>query len=221
MIAQWLPDAEVLDLFAGSGAMGLEALSRGAARCTFVEADRRNMKVLQDNIRNCEAEGSSRVIGGDYASAIDRIAGDRGKPVFDVVILDPPYDRVEYYGTALDLWGMTDRIPHSFDVTVPSGTNMSRIRKDLPDLRVHYVRKVLHEIGAAETVTPLGSKVRLYDKERCICDLIRSRKNMDMQLYSGAIREYFSDHPNMRKLLKYGKQFGIEDKIRTYSEVLA
>ena len=103
MIAQWLPDAEVLDLFAGSGAMGLEALSRGAARCTFVEADRRNMKVLQDNIRNCEAEGSSRVIGGDYASAIDRIAGDREKPVFDVVILDPPYDRVEYYGTALDL----------------------------------------------------------------------------------------------------------------------
>ncbi len=125
------------------------------------------------------------------------------------------------YGTALYLWGMTDRIPHSFDVTVPSGTNMSRIQKDLPDLRVHYVRKDLHEIGVAETVTPMGSKVRLYDKERCICDLIRSRKDMDMQLYSGAIKEYFSDHPNMRKLLKYGKQFGIEDKIRTYSEVLA
>ena len=124
------------------------------------------------------------------------------------------------YGTALYLWGMTDRIPHSFDVTVPSGTNMSRIRKDLPDLRVHYVRKDLHEIGVAETVTPLGSKVRLYDKERCICDLIRSRKNMDMQLYSGAIKKYFSDHPNMRKLLKYGKQFGIEDKIRVYSEIL-
>ena len=125
------------------------------------------------------------------------------------------------YGTALYLWGMTDRIPHSFDVTVPSGRNMSRIRKDLPDLRVHYVRKDLHEIGAAETVTPMGSKVRLYDKERCICDLIRARKDMDMQLYSGAIKEYFSDHPNMRKLLKYGKPFGIEDKIRTYLEVLA
>jgi len=43
---------------------------------------------------------------------------------------------------------------------------------------------------------------------------------MDMQLYSGAIKEYFSDHPNMRELLKFGKQFGIEDKIRVYSEVL-
>ena len=42
MIMQWLPDAEVLDLFAGSGAMGLEALSRGAARCYFVEVNRQN-----------------------------------------------------------------------------------------------------------------------------------------------------------------------------------
>ena len=124
------------------------------------------------------------------------------------------------YGTALYLLGMTDRIPHSFDVTVPSGTNMSRIQKDLPDLRVHYVRKDLHEIGAAETMTPMGSKVRLYDKERCICDLIRARKHTDMQIYSQAIKDYFAGSVNARKLLKYGKQFGIEDKIRTYMEVL-
>lgn len=125
------------------------------------------------------------------------------------------------YGTALYLWGMTDRIPHHIDVTVPSGTNVSRIRKDHPDLRVHYVKKDLYDIGITETETPMGSKVRLYEKERCICDLIRARKEMDMQLYSGAIKEYFSDHPDMRKLLKYGKQFGIEDRIRTYSEVLS
>ena len=124
------------------------------------------------------------------------------------------------YGTALYLWGMTDRIPHIIDVTVPSGTNLSRIRKELPDLKVHYVRKDLYEIGAAETESPLGNKIRLYDKERCICDLIRSRKDVDMQLYTEALKKYFNNHPNMRKLLKYGKQFGIEDKIRTYSEVL-
>ncbi len=124
------------------------------------------------------------------------------------------------YGTALYLWGMSDRVPNHLDVTVPSGTNMSRIRKSLPDLSVHYVRKDLYEIGSAETVTPMGNKVRLYDKERCICDLIRSRKDIDTQLYSEAIKEYFSDHPNTRKLLKYGKQFGIEDRIRIYLEVL-
>ena len=110
MIAQWLPDAEVLDLFAGSGAMGLEALSRGAARCTFVEADRRNMKVLQSNIRNCGAEDSASVIGADYAAALERMASDRRKPVFDVVIIDPPYDRVEYYGNALGVLQQNDMI---------------------------------------------------------------------------------------------------------------
>ena len=66
----------------------------------------------------------------------------------------------------------------------------------------------------------MGNQVRLYDKERCICDLIRARNDIDMQLFSGAIKIYFSNHPDMRKLLKYGKQFGIEDKIRIYSEVL-
>ena len=66
----------------------------------------------------------------------------------------------------------------------------------------------------------MGSSIRLYDKERRICDLIRDRKHTDMQIYSQAIKEYFNHQPNMRKLLKYGRQFGIEEKIRTYSEVL-
>lgn len=124
------------------------------------------------------------------------------------------------YGTALYLWGMSDRVPNHFDVTVPSGTNISRIRRDHPNLRIHYVKKDLYDIGITELMTPMGRRVRLYDKERCICDLIRARKDMDMQLYTGAIKDYFNNHPDMRKLLNYGKRFGIEDKIRIYSEVL-
>ena len=62
--------------------------------------------------------------------------------------------------------------------------------------------------------------MRLYDKERCICDLIRDKKEIDMQLYTQAIKDYFRAGVNSRKLLKYGKQFGIEEQIRTYMEVL-
>lgn len=113
MILQHLPDAEVLDLFAGSGAMGLEALSRGASSCTFVEADRKNIKVLNSNIKNCGAEKLSTVIGRDYAAAIGKIAAGNLRPAFDVVILDPPYDRVEYYGTAMDLLQETGLISDS------------------------------------------------------------------------------------------------------------
>ena len=111
MISAWIPDAEVLDLFAGSGAMGIEALSRGAARCTFVESGRYNQKVLQANIDNCGAGGISRVIGRDYAAALAGIAGADKETVFDIVIMDPPYEKTEYYETALGLlqeYGLID-----------------------------------------------------------------------------------------------------------------
>lgn len=125
------------------------------------------------------------------------------------------------YGTALYLWGMSDRVPHNIDITIPQGTNITRLRKDNPELRCHYVQPELYELGISQVQSPQGGTVRLYDKERCICDLIRHKDQIEMQLYTQAIQEYFKNQPNRRKLLKYGKQYGIEEKIRTYMEVLA
>ena len=125
------------------------------------------------------------------------------------------------YGTALYLLGMSDRVPHNIDVTVPQGYNVSRIKKDYPSIRFHYVKKELWELGIIETQSPMGANVKVYDKERCICDLIRDKKNIDMQLYTQAVKEYFKSGSNMRKILKYGKQFGVEEKLRTYMEVLS
>ena len=118
MIAPHLPDAAVFDMFAGSGAMGLEALSRGAARCYFCEAGRANQKVLSANIAGCGAGDKSVIIAKDYKAAIAQIAGETGRSedgdpraVLDVVIMDPPYDQTEYYGTAMELlqeYGLLD-----------------------------------------------------------------------------------------------------------------
>lgn len=124
------------------------------------------------------------------------------------------------YGTALYLWGLSDRVPHILDLTVPQGTNVTRIKRDNPQVRFHYAHPALFELGKAETTSPQGGMVRLYDKERCLCDLIRDKKEMDMQLYTHALKDYFRTGANSRKLLKYGKQFGIEEQIRTYMEVL-
>lgn len=124
------------------------------------------------------------------------------------------------YGTALYLWGMSDRTPHIFDITLPRGANMSRIKHDNPNVRCHYVPLEMYSLGITETLSPQGAMVRLYDKERCICDLIRDKDQIELQLFTQAIKEYFKDTPNNRKLLKYGKIFGIEEKIRTYMEVL-
>jgi hypothetical protein len=67
----------------------------------------------------------------------------------------------------------------------------------------------------------MGANVRVYDKERCICDLIRDKRNIDTQLYIQAVKEYFKSGCNARKILKYGKIFGVEEKLRTYMEVLS
>ena len=124
------------------------------------------------------------------------------------------------YGTALFLWGLSDRTPHVYDITMPRGANISLLKRDNSNLRCHYVQQESYELGISETTSPQGATVRLYDKERCICDLIRDKEQMDMQLYSQAIKDYINSKPKHRKLLKYGKVFGIEDKIRTYMEVL-
>lgn len=78
-------DAIVLDLYAGSGGLGLEALSRGAARATFVEHDRRALGALRANV---EAVG----LGGDVvASTVERFL-ERSSTEADLVFVDPPYD---------------------------------------------------------------------------------------------------------------------------------
>lgn len=125
------------------------------------------------------------------------------------------------YGTALFLWGLSDRIPHVIDLTVPHGTNVSKIKRDNPQVRFHYANPALFDLGQTETVSPQGGTVRLYNKERCICDLIRDKKEVDLQLYTQALKDYFRAGANNRRLLKYGKQFGIEEQIRTYMEVLS
>jgi 16S rRNA (guanine966-N2)-methyltransferase len=82
-------DATVLDLFAGSGAMGLEALSRGAARCVFVERDRGACRVIQANLAKLRLAGAV-VVSRDVAGAL-REEQARGRR-HDLVLADPPYE---------------------------------------------------------------------------------------------------------------------------------
>ena len=124
------------------------------------------------------------------------------------------------YGTALYLWGLSDRTPHIFDITVPQGTNISRMKRDVANLRCHYVQPEVYELGVAKTQSPQGATVLLYDKELCVCDLIRDKDKVDIQIYTQAIKDYFHNKNDRRKLLKYSKILGVEEKVRTYMEVL-
>lgn len=88
-----LAGARVLDLYAGSGALGIEALSRGASHCTFVERDRRAARILAENLRVCGFTDLADVWIISTASALGRLSGRDSR--YDVVLLDPPYgDRI-------------------------------------------------------------------------------------------------------------------------------
>jgi 16S rRNA (guanine966-N2)-methyltransferase len=80
--------ARVLDGFAGTGALGLEALSRGAAHVTFIERDARVAKVLRENICRCGADASSHVVERGFPRPGEAAA----RETFDLILLDPPYD---------------------------------------------------------------------------------------------------------------------------------
>jgi len=84
--------ASVLDLFAGSGAMGIEALSRGAERATFVEQDTKTAYVIEENLEKLRLTGA-RVVRDDAVRAL--VAEAAGGRKYDLVLVDPPYDRYD------------------------------------------------------------------------------------------------------------------------------
>ena len=75
-----------LDLFAGTGQMGIEALSRGGVSAVFVDGSREACKLVQDNLKTTKLERSAQVVQSDYLSYLER-----GRQTFDIIFLDPPY----------------------------------------------------------------------------------------------------------------------------------
>lgn len=87
MLLDHLDGARILDLFAGSGAHGFEAISRGAALVKFVERDQRVAAIIKTNIENLGITGVCRVEIGDALKAVQRVAEE----LFDIIFVDPPY----------------------------------------------------------------------------------------------------------------------------------
>jgi len=85
-----------MDLFAGSGNLGLEALSRGAKLCYFSDSSRDSIRLIKENIKICKVEGRSVLLSGDFRSNIGRV-----HEKLDIIFMDPPY-KSDFYLSALD-----------------------------------------------------------------------------------------------------------------------
>ena len=89
IVNPWLADARVLDLFAGSGALGIEALSRGAASADFVESAVASLKAIGENLLSVGAGTEARVVKADAIAFVGTLEAH----AYDVAFADPPYDR--------------------------------------------------------------------------------------------------------------------------------
>ena len=121
--------------------------------------------------------------------------------------------------TALYIHNLSDREPFSPVVTVGRGYNAKHLKDN--GVVVHTVRQEWLELGLTKEQTFTGNTVRIYDKERCICDIIKNKKRTDIQVLQTALKSYFSDsEKNIHTLMEYANIMGISGKVRQYTEVL-
>ena len=112
---------------------------------------------------------------------------------------------------ALYFYGMTEEFPYNYTVTVPQSYHVDTVNEKC---NVFYVSDDIYELGIVEIETPNGNKVRAYDKERCICDIIRSKGRMDLEQVKKTIKQYMqSRDKDMAKLSEYSKNMGINKKV--------
>ncbi len=112
---------------------------------------------------------------------------------------------------ALYFYGMTEEFPYNYTVTVPQNYHVDTVNEKC---NVFYVSDDIYEIGVTEVETPSGNKVRVYDKERCICDIIRSKGRMDSEQVIKSIKQYIRrKDKNIAKLSNYAKRMGISKKV--------
>jgi 16S rRNA (guanine966-N2)-methyltransferase len=91
IITSYILDADVLDLYAGTGNLGIEALSRGAASAVFVDKSRECFEVIKDNLNHTKLENSALVITGEVITTLNKLSMDNKK--FDIIFLDQQYNK--------------------------------------------------------------------------------------------------------------------------------
>ena len=121
--------------------------------------------------------------------------------------------------TALFFHDLTDREPLAYSITVKTGYNPTRLKSE--GVQVFTIKAELYEVGLTTAQTPFGHDVPVYDMERTICDVLRSRSHIEMQTFQDALKAYARrKDKDLRTLVRYAKLFRVEKILRQYLEVL-
>lgn len=116
--------------------------------------------------------------------------------------------------TALYFYDLSKKVPNDvYDITVRRTYNSAHLKNH----NVFYVDNNIYEIGLTEIETSMGNKIKIYDMERCICDVIRSRNRMNSGYVKYSIKEYMKrNDKDIEKLLLYAEKFGIKEIVMNY-----
>lgn len=155
---------------------------------------------------------------------IERV--DRGIYVLSDIIEDEMYIMQKKYPnliysheTALFLHELSDRTPFEYSATVPSGYKV--VERINERFKIYYIKKKLYLIGLTEVKSSFGNIIKVYNIERTICDILRSRNRMDIQILSDALKKVVKIKSLDYVLLsEYAKKLNVENILNTYMEVL-
>lgn len=119
------------------------------------------------------------------------------------------------YNTAFHLLGLSERVPYNLDVTTIQG------KKIISNAKVHYVVRNKFNIGIIEVESSYGNSIKIYNAERCICDMLKNPDQYEIELYNKIINNYFkSKEKNLILLDEYAKYFNVYEKLSNIMEVI-
>ena len=119
------------------------------------------------------------------------------------------------YNTACYLLNLSDRAPYKIDITTINHNNINE------DLNIHYISKDKFDIGIIEIESPYTNPIKIYNAERCICDLLKNPNAVDLEVYNKIVNNYFKQkNKNLTTLEKYSKIFNVHKKFEYIMEVL-
>ena len=159
-----------------------------------------------------QKNGLRKLAHGIYAS------DDAWPDEFQLVQLQ--YPKIIFsHESALYLNGMSEGEPNPISVTVPKGYHSTNMENS--SLKVYRVTPGKIEFGLIEAETPTGSKVRCYNLERTLCDMLRSQRTVDYQEMISGLKNYVQrEDRNIPLLMRYGEAFRVTSKLKPYLEVL-
>lgn len=121
-----------------------------------------------------------------------------------------------YLESALMHYGYTDRIPKTWQIAVDKNISKPQFKIAYPPVTPFYLKSKYIEIGI-DGFEVNGVKIRIYDKERTICDVLRYSNKLDPEVFNNAIRRYVRDRDiNIKRLMEYSKKMRVTQKVKTY-----